>query len=103
MDTINPHACREGFEQQRKVGINVDWFTWQIAWHDAMFTQVDSASPSTSGQELADEKVIALANEWLTERDGEKRDDYLAAQHWYGNRLDVLAFARSLLAMKDGK
>lgn len=44
MSDINPHACREGFEQQRKAGINVDWFTWQIAWHDAMFTQVDTAS-----------------------------------------------------------
>lgn len=28
-------AMREGFEQQRKAGINVDWFTWQIAWADA--------------------------------------------------------------------
>lgn len=27
---------RKGFEDQRKAGINVDWFTWQIAWHDAV-------------------------------------------------------------------
>lgn len=27
---------RRGFEAQRKAGINVDWFTWQIAWHDAV-------------------------------------------------------------------
>ena len=36
-------AMRDGFEQQRKAGLNVDWFTWQIAWHDALFTQCDIA------------------------------------------------------------
>jgi hypothetical protein len=41
---VDAGACRAGFEQQRKVSINVDWFTWQIAWHDAMFTQVDCAA-----------------------------------------------------------
>jgi hypothetical protein len=25
---------REGFNAQRKDGVNVDWFTWQIAWFD---------------------------------------------------------------------
>jgi hypothetical protein len=34
---------REGFEEQRKVGMNVDWFTWQIAWHDALFQVHDIA------------------------------------------------------------
>ncbi|CAH2910713.1 MAG: hypothetical protein CPSOU_1838 [uncultured Paraburkholderia sp.] len=58
MDTINPHACREGFEQQRKAGINVDWFTWQIAWHDAMFTQVDCAPRPTT---LTDERIEQIA------------------------------------------
>ena len=26
---------QKGFEAQRAQGINVDWFTWQIAWLDA--------------------------------------------------------------------
>jgi len=27
-------SMREGFEAQRQAGVNVDWFTWQIAWND---------------------------------------------------------------------
>jgi hypothetical protein len=59
METINPHACREGFEQQRKAGINVDWFTWQIAWHDAMFTQVDT-KPAGHPKALTDDLLVQL-------------------------------------------
>ena len=29
-------SMKEGFEAQRKAGINVDWFTWQIAWQDCV-------------------------------------------------------------------
>jgi hypothetical protein len=56
---INPHACREGFEQQRKAGINVDWFTWQIAWHDAMFTQADT-KPASQPKALTAEQIDAI-------------------------------------------
>jgi hypothetical protein len=59
METINPHACREGFEQQREAGINVDWFTWQIAWHDAMFTQVDT-KPASQPKALTDTMLEKL-------------------------------------------
>lgn len=71
---VDAGACRAGFEQQRKVGINVDWFTWQIAWHDAIFTQVDcAASPAAPAQpcgdaEQADEAVTdAERYQWLKE------------------------------------
>jgi hypothetical protein len=44
---------REGFESQRKAGMNVDWFRWQIAWHDAMFTELDIAGAPTAPAEGA--------------------------------------------------
>lgn len=47
-------ACREEFEQQRKAGQNVDWYTWQIAWHDAMFTHCDSAPKAAEQAPVAD-------------------------------------------------
>lgn len=58
---------REGFEAQRKAGMNVDWFTWQIAWHDALFTvhDIGGDSPTAPAQscgdaEQADEVVTEL-------------------------------------------
>lgn len=42
------HAMREGFEAQRRSGVNVDWFTWQIAWHDAR--ELERASQPGGGR-----------------------------------------------------
>jgi hypothetical protein len=54
-DTTKEPSAREGFEAQRRAGINVDWFTWQIAWHDAMFKLQDCAAtpPQTDGATVA--------------------------------------------------
>jgi hypothetical protein len=39
---------RDGFEKVRKDGVNVDWFTWQIAWTDArLFSAKEVAHPPT--------------------------------------------------------
>jgi len=38
---------REGFAAQRRAGVNVDWFTWQIAWRDAIESR---ASQPGSGE-----------------------------------------------------
>ncbi|WP_250502790.1 hypothetical protein [Caballeronia sp. AZ7_KS35] len=55
----NQNPMREGFEQQRKAGMNVDWFTWQIAWHDALFTQCD-IPPSASIADTAGAKATDM-------------------------------------------
>lgn len=47
---------REGFEAQRKAGMSVDWFTWQIAWHDALFTVHDIAGDTLARQPAAIDK-----------------------------------------------
>ncbi|MBB5508101.1 hypothetical protein [Paraburkholderia atlantica] len=48
-------SAREGFEEQRRAGINVDWFTWQIAWHDAMFKLKDCAATRQADAAPSDE------------------------------------------------
>ncbi|MEI7296659.1 hypothetical protein WCQ02_31335 [Paraburkholderia tropica] len=35
---------RKGFEEQRSRGINVDWFTWQIAWQAARAAALEDAA-----------------------------------------------------------
>ncbi|MFP3799479.1 hypothetical protein [Paraburkholderia sp. SIMBA_027] len=43
-----PDLMRQEFNAQRTRGVNVDWFTWQIAWNAAVFTTVsiDHESPA---------------------------------------------------------
>lgn len=53
MSELKKTRMREGFEEQRKVGMNVDWFTWQIAWHDALFTELDIAGASQAARQPA--------------------------------------------------
>lgn len=70
-------ACRSGFEEQRQAGINVDWFTWQIAWHDALFAEKDAAQPpAVEGTKLTKCEQASLA--WL---------DRLCAPGQYEKRL----------------
>jgi hypothetical protein len=38
---------KEGFDAQRQAGINVDWFTWQIAWQDALIVRESEKFTST--------------------------------------------------------
>lgn len=57
---------RDGFEQQRNAGVNVDWFTWQIAWHEALFTQCDiagDAAPAAPQQVAKPAQEIAQGDE----------------------------------------
>lgn len=39
---------QKGFEAQRASGINVDWFTWQIAWSDARALLASEASAAVA-------------------------------------------------------
>ncbi|SMG09862.1 hypothetical protein SAMN06265784_101356 [Paraburkholderia susongensis] len=41
-------AMRAGFEEQRARAINVDWFTWQIAWLDAQAVTLEEAAAAVA-------------------------------------------------------
>lgn len=56
--------CRKGFEDQRKAGISVDWFTWQIAWNDALFAASDQTIERLTRERDA---VIQQARIWAQE------------------------------------
>jgi hypothetical protein len=75
---------RGGFEAQRKAGMNVDWFTWQIAWHDALFQVHDIAgdallSASKPAAPMGDRESIIEAIEGAIRDVGRGADTYMAA------------------------
>lgn len=55
---------QKGFEAQRAAGINVDWFTWQIAWTDARALLAAGASDGqasdAAGERLSDSQLWRL-------------------------------------------
>ena len=65
---------REGFEQQRKAGVNVDWFTWQIAWNDAFFDQRAAVpvAPAAAAQMLLGSPAEGHWGEPETPSDGHR-------------------------------
>jgi hypothetical protein len=65
---------REGFEAQRKAGMNVDWFTWQIAWHDALFTVHDIAGDSPTAPAQSAEQDERAAEVELCRHCGDPTD-----------------------------
>jgi hypothetical protein len=98
-DTTKEPSAREGFEAQRRAGINVDWFTWQIAWHDAMFKLQDCAAttPQTDGAtypEPVSQNVIDHC--WKMYREGQIA---VEAKESFGETLQ--SFAKWLLNQGD--
>lgn len=75
---------RGGFEAQRTAGMNVDWFTWQIAWHDALFQVHDIAgdallSASKPAVTMGGRESIIEAIEGAIRDVGRGADTYMAA------------------------
>jgi hypothetical protein len=49
---------QKGFEAQRAAGINVDWFTWQIAWNDAIAAPTPERADAGKDAALTDEAIL---------------------------------------------
>lgn len=82
---------REGFEAQRKAGMNVDWFTWQIAWHDALFTVHDIAGDAAlARQPAAIDRQEAERYRYLRNAVGVILDCSHAGPWKFGSNIDVV-------------
>jgi len=103
---------REGFAAQRRAGVNVDWFTWQIAWRDAIESR---ASQPGSGEDAARLDFLASHEAWVAwSKDGEvcrifhrnEEGDIAPIMGWkcpwFDNARAAIDAARAALAGREG-